>query len=156
MDEVERIDYPSVQIAETLRMLDSLSTIFAVLEGIALALAFVICWNMGLMNFAERLREYATLKVLGYHQREIRNLILSENLILTLLGTAAGIYPGVLLTFAIMRVCESETVRYTAYPDLRSVLIASAITFGFSFVLQLLQTRRVRSIDMVEALKSVE
>ena len=55
-----------------------------------------------------------------------------------------------------MRVCESETVRYTAYPDLRSVLIASAITFGFSFVLQLLQTRRVRSIDMVEALKSVE
>lgn len=156
MDEVERIDYPAKQIEETLKMLDSLSTIFGVLEGIALALAFVICWNMGLMNFAERLREYATLKVLGYHQREIRNLILSENLILTLLGVVSGVYPGVLLTFAIMRVCESETLRYTAYPDVRSVVLASVITFGFSFLLQLLQTRRVKSIDMVEALKSVE
>lgn len=51
---------------------------------IALLMAFVICYNMGLINFAERTREYATLKVLGYHQKEIRRLILRENTLITL------------------------------------------------------------------------
>ena len=112
MDEVDRIDDPQEQVQETLEMLDTLSTVFRVLEGIALALAFVICYNMGLMNFTERTREYATLKVLGYHQREIRRLILSENVILTALGILLGIRPGIGLTALILRVCESETQRY--------------------------------------------
>ena len=125
-------------------------------EGIALALAFVICYNMGLMNFTERTREYATLKVLGYHQREIRRLILSENIILTTLGMLLGILPGYQLTYAVMRVCESEMTRYTAWPETLTVVICCGISFGFSLLIQLLLTRNVKKIDMVEALKSVE
>ena len=156
MDEVERVDLPQEQIGETLKMLSMLSSVFLLLEGIALALAFVICYNMGLMNFTERTREYATLKVLGYHRREIRRLILSENLILTLAGTLLGIRPGILLTDLIMHACEPESASYAGTPAARSLVVASLVTVAFSVLIQLLLTRKVRGIDMVEALKSVE
>ena len=156
LDEVDSLDYPHQQIEDMLAMLDALSSVFMMLTGIALALAFVICYNMGLMNFVERLREYATLKVLGYHQKEIRNLILSENIIISVLGVLCGIFPGYLLTDIVMHSCEPEAAYYPGIPAVKSVILACVITFGFSILIQLLLTRKVRSIDMVEALKSVE
>lgn len=156
MDEVDSVDYPADQIQEMLWMLDTLSAVFSLLTGIALALAFVICYNMGLMNFVERTREYATLKVLGYHQKEIRKLILRENNLISTLGVLLGIAPGMILTDVILHSCEPESGYYPGAPTLQSVLIACAITFCFSYLLQLLLTRKVKKIDMVEALKSVE
>ena len=156
MDEVDQIDYPADQIVDMLEMLESLSSVFMLLTVIALALAFVICYNMGLMNFVERLREYATLKVLGYHQKEIRSLILLENAIIAFLGVALGIYPGILLTDVVLHSCEPESGFYPGVPAVKSIVIACIITYCFSIFIQLLLTRKVRSIDMVEALKSVE
>ena len=156
MDEVDSLDVPAKQIDEMLEMLDALQSVFAMLTGIALALAFVICDNMGLMNFVERTREYATLKVLGYHQKEIRRLILRENTIISLLGVLGGVYPGILLTDVIMHSCEPETGFYPGTPTLQSIVIACIVTYLFSGMLQRLLTRKVRTIDMVEALKSVE
>lgn len=156
MDEVDSLDYPPQQIEDMLKMLDALSSVFSLITVIALALAFVICYNMGLMNFVERLREYATLKVLGYHQREIRSLIISENVIISVLGVLCGVGPGILLTDVVMHSCEPETGFYPGVPTTQSILLACVITFCFSIFIQLLLTRKVRSIDMVEALKSVE
>ena len=156
MDEVDTLDYPADQIQEMLDMLDALSSVFSMITFIALALAFVICYNMGLMNFVERIREYATLKVLGYHQKEIRSLIINENLIISVLGVLCGIVPGYLLTDVVMHTCEPESAFYPGVPTVQSVVIACIITFCFSVFIQLLLTRKVRSIDMVEALKSVE
>ena len=155
MDEVDSVDYPADQIQDMLLMLDTLSSVFMLLTGIALALAFVICYNMGLMNFVERTREYATLKVLGYHQKEIRKLILRENNLISALGVLLGVAPGIILTDVILHSCEPESGYYPGAPALQSVLIACAITFCFSYLLQLLLTRKVKKIDMVEALKSV-
>ncbi len=156
MDEVDSLDNPQDQIADMLELLEALNSVFFMITCIALALAFVICYNMGLMNFVERLREYATLKVLGYHQKEIRSLILNENLIITILGVLCGIYPGYLLTNVVMHSCEPETAFYPGEPTLQSVVLACVITFFFSVFIQLILTRKVRKIDMVEALKSVE
>ena len=156
MDEVDDIDYPTQQIVDMLNMLESLSSVFMLLTIIALALAFVICYNMGLMNFVERLREYATLKVLGYHQKEIRNLILLENILIALCGVVLGVYPGILLTDVVLHSCEPESGFYPGVPAMSSILLACALTFCFSIFIQLLLTRKVRTIDMVEALKSVE
>lgn len=156
MDEVDTLDYPVVQIADMLDMLDALSSVFSMITIIALALAFVICYNMGLMNFVERLREYATLKVLGYHQKEIRSLIINENLLISVLGVLAGIVPGYFLTDVVMHSCEPEGAFYPGVPTVQSIIIACVVTFFFSIFIQLLLTRKVRSIDMVEALKSVE
>lgn len=156
MDEVDKIEYPAEQVDEMKRMLDTLSSVFSLLTGIALALAFVVCYNMGLMNFVERTREYATLKVLGYHQKEIRRLILRENNIITLIGVLMGILPGIMLIDAILHSCEPESGYYPGAPALSSIILACVITFCFSQLIQRLLVRKVRKIDMVEALKSVE
>ena len=156
MDEVDDVDTLLDQREEAFLYLNSVSMVFSILTVIALALAFVICYNMGLINFTERTREYATLKVLGYHQKEIRRLILSENLLITVLAIAASILPGMGFTDMILSLVESESMRYAVTVTPRSIGLASAVTFGFSIFIQLLLTRKVRSIDMVEALKSVE
>ena len=156
MDEVDRLERPVEQSEELTELMNMLSSIFVILMGIALALAFVICYNMGLMNFAERVREYATLKVLGYHQKEIRRLIVGENVLITIAGIVCSLQAGKGLTGLVLRVCASESVTYPSRPAVSSMLIACAITFSFSLFIQLFLTRKVRSIDMVEALKSVE
>lgn len=156
MDEVIDTDDIADQREEAFLYLNSVATVFSILTFIALALAFVICYNMGLINFAERTREYATLKVLGYHQREIRRLILSENLIITVLSIAVSIVPGAAFTDMILSLVESESMRYASTVTPVSVIASSAITFAFSIFIQLLLTRKVKGIDMVEALKSVE
>jgi len=156
MDEVTDIDYLLDQRKEAFLYLNSVSRVFSILTFIALALAFVICYNMGLINFAERTREYATLKVLGYHQKEIRRLILNENLLIAILAIAVSIVPGKAFTSMILAMVESESMRYAVMVTGKSVVIACATTFCFSIFIQLLLTRKVRRIDMVEALKSVE
>lgn len=156
MDEVDDIDFVTDMREEAFLYLNSVSMVFSILTVIALALAFVICYNMGLINFAERTREYATLKVLGYHQKEIRRLILGENLIITLVSIAISILPGMGFTNMILSLVESESMRYVSTVSVQSIVIASAVTFGFSIFIQLLLTRKVRAIVMVEALKSVE
>lgn len=156
MDEVEDIDRTSDLAEEALIFLHAVSTVFSILTVIALTLAFVICYNMGLINFAERTREYATLKVLGYRQREIRRLILMENVIITLAAIAISIVPGVAFTGAILALVESESMRYVSAVAPTSIAIGSLTTFGFSVCIQLLLARKVRAIVMVEALKSVE
>ena len=156
MDEVLDIDFLLDEREEAFIYLNSVSQVFSILTFIALALAFVICYNMGLINFAERTREYATLKVLGYHQKEIRRLILSENLIITILAIALSIIPGMEFTNMILSMVESESMRYAVMVTTQSIITSSVITFCFSIFIQLLLTRQVRAIDMVEALKSVE
>ncbi len=156
MDEVEGIDYITDQREEAFLYLNSVSQVFSILTFIALALAFVICYNMGLINFAERTREYATLKVLGYHQKEIRRLILGENLLITVLAIALSVLPGIGFTDMILSMVESESMRYASTVRTASILSSSVTTFGFSILIQLLLARKVRGIDMVEALKSVE
>lgn len=156
MDEVDRIDYTADQVDEALVSLNMVSSIFVLLMFIALALAFVICYNMGLINFAERTREYATLKVLGYHQREIRRLILHENTIITLLALVFSIVPGIGMTGLILTLCETDSIRYTSQVAAQSIALSCVITYVFSVFIQRLLVRKVRAIDMVEALKSVE
>lgn len=156
MDEVSKVDTIEAQTEKALISFNMVSSIFVLLMFIALAMAFVICYNMGLINFAERTREYATLKVLGYHQAEIRRLILHENNLIAVMALVLAVFPGLMLTDVILRVCETDSVRYVSQVPPEAVLIISAVTFAFSICIQLLLMRKVRSIVMVEALKSVE
>ena len=156
MDEVDRVRYLEDQFVDGMTLLDATATAFSILSGAALGLAFVICYNMGLMNFTERVRDYATLKVLGYHQREIRSLMLRESDLTAILGVLLGIVPGIALVGIILKTCEFESMVFVSYVSIRSVLMASVITYFFTLFVEWLLTRKVRGIDMVEALKSVE
>ena len=109
-----------------------------------------------MQDFSLTIDKKKALKVLGYHQKEIRNLIINENLIISILGVLGGIYPGYLLTDVVMHTCEPENGFYPGMPTVQSVVIACVITFCFSIFIQLMLTRKVKKIDMVEALKSVE
>ena len=156
MDEVKEIKDIEDQFLDGMTLLDATSAAFSILSGVALGLAFVICYNMGLMNFTERVRDYATLKVLGYHQKEIRSLMLRESDLTALLGVLLGIAPGVALVDVLLRICEFESMVFVSHVSVKSVLLASVITFVFTVFTEWLLTRKVRGIDMVEALKSVE
>ena len=156
MDGVESVKYPADQHKQTMRVLESATSAFSILSAVALGLAFVICYNMGQLNFTERIREYATLKVLGYHQREIRGLMFRENNLTALLGVGAGIPLGLLLVRIILKMCEFDQMVFVPYVSVKTVLLCSLATFVFTCLIQLLITRKVRRVDMVEALKSVE
>lgn len=156
LDELDELIDPQNQHADTLGILDSLSRIFMILSIVALGLAFVVLYNMGILNYMERYREYATLKVLGYHQKEIRRLMTSENNLLTLIGIILGLFPGWWLTGAIMRSCESDSMVFASTVEPGSFAVACVVTFVFSWMITRLLSRKVRYVDMVEALKSVE
>jgi len=156
MDEVTGLKYPAEQNKETNRFMESTSTAFTILSVVALGLAFVICYNMGLMNFTERVRDYATLKVLGYHQKEIKGLMMHESDLTAIIAVLFGIGPGIWLVDIILGMVEHDSMVFVADVSLWSILAASLITFFFSRFIEWLLTRKVPSIDMVEALKSVE
>ena len=155
-DDTEDVKELETQYTEGLTILDATATAFSIMSGAALGLSFVICYNMGLMNFTERIRDYATLKVLGYHQREIRSLMLRESSLTALLGTLIGIPPGIALVSIILRTCEFDSMVFVGHVTIFAVLLASVITFTFAVCVEWLLTHKVRGIDMVEALKSVE
>ena len=156
LDELDELLYPTEQGQDTLKILDSLSQIFGLMSAAALGLAFVVLYNMGLLNFMERSREYATLKVLGYHQKEIRRLITTENNLLTGLGILCALWPGRFLTGLVLKLAESDTMVFASTVELPSYVIACVVTYLFSWLITKLLTRKVKTIDMVEALKSVE
>lgn len=156
MGESSGLTYPPDEFRQTMSIMDSTKVAFTLLSFAALLLAFIICYNMGLMNFTERTRDYATLKVLGYHQREIRRLMVRENNYTTLIGLAVGIPPGIWLTHTILKMCEYDSMVFAANVTWVSLLASCLITYVFSAFIESLLTRKVRSIDMVEALKSVE
>ena len=156
LDELDEIIDPADQYQDTLRILDSLSQIFLLMSVAALGLAFVVLYNMGILNFTERMREYATLKVLGYHQKEIRHLMSAENNLLTLIGIVLSLWPGWWLTGAVMSSCESDSMVFASTVEIQSFVIACVVTYVFSWMITHLLTRKVKNIDMVEALKSVD
>lgn len=156
MDDVADLKYPSEQKRSTNRFMESTSVAFTILSVVALGLAFVISYNMGLMNFTERVRDYATLKVLGYHQKEIKAIMIHESDLTALIGVLLGIWPGIGLVDIILNMVEFDSMVFVANVSVRSMLAASAITLVFSRFIESLLTRKVPSIDMVEALKSVE
>lgn len=121
-----------------------------------MALAFVVLYNMEILNFIERTREFATLKVLGFHQKETRSLIVRENVLITIIGIAAGIVPGQWLTVLVMKVSEPDDMAFMPYVSILSIGIACAVTLAFSLLIQWVLTGKVKTINMVEALKSVE
>ena len=156
LGELESFSYPTEENEDTLQILNSMMGAFSLMSGAALGLAFVVLYNMGILNFTERTREYATLKVLGYHQKESRRLMRAENNLMTLLGVLLGIGPGWWLVGMVFRSCERDNMVFVYTVKGVSVLVACAATCAFSYLVSWFLTRKVRAIDMVEALKSVE
>ena len=122
----------------------------------AAALAFVVLMNLTNINITERLRELATLKVLGFYNREVSAYIYRENAILTVFGVLAGMVLGKFLHQWLILTVEVDMVMFYRVLDLSSYLWAAVLTVVFSLAVNLTARRKLRDLDMVEALKSVE
>ncbi len=130
---------------------------FAVVAMIIMgaSLAFVVLYNISILNFVERIRDLATLRVLGFHHREIRNLVLLENYFSMLLGMLAGIPIGRFISWVIASSLDErlDLLGNITWPD---VLLAAVMTLCFAWIINTVVARKMKQIDMLEALKSVE
>ncbi len=120
------------------------------------ALALVVFYNIGQLNFSDRLRELATLKVLGFNRREMKKLVLRENFIITVLGLPLGLLCGLPLLGLLLTYGLPNTVQFITHIEPLSWAYTVAGTLAFAFLVNLILGSRFKHINMVEALKSVE
>lgn len=120
------------------------------------ALAFVVLYNLTNVNISERMREIATIKVLGFYNNEVSAYIYRENIILTLFGILFGEFLGVLLHRFIMITVELDTMMFGRNIDLISYLISAMLTILFSLLVNWVMYYKLKGIKMVESLKSVD
>ena len=150
------ISYTSSLEAQLHRMLGALDTVIIVLIISAGMLAFVVLYNLNNVNITERQRELATLKVLGFYDTEVSAYVYRENVILTFIGVLAGAVFGIFLHRYIIRTVEVDAVMFGRNINPVSFLYCGLLTIGFSMIVNLFMHQKLKKIDMVESLKSVE
>lgn len=137
-------------------MLESLDIVIVVLIISAGLLAFVVLYNLNNINITERKRELATIKVLGFYDNEVSAYVYRENILLTLIGTIAGVLLGSLLHRYVIATVEIDNVMFTRIIENISFVYSALLTFGFSVFVNVVMYFKLKKIDMVESLKSVE
>ena len=137
-------------------MLGALDSVIAVLIISAGMLAFVVLYNLNNISITERQRELATLKVLGFYNNEVTMYVYRENILLTFLGALFGIVLGKILHRFIIVTVEIESVMFGRNIDLSSFVYAFLLTLLFSLLVNGAMYFKLKKIDMVESLKSVE
>lgn len=156
LDGIASVTYTDSRIENFNTMLDTLNKVVYVMILAAGALAFVVLYNLTNINIAERAREIATIKVLGFYNREVSEYIYRENIILTIVGGLVGLGLGVLLNSYVVQTVEIDIVMFGREIYLPSYLYAIGITFIFAIIVNVLMYFKMRKIDMVESLKSIE
>ena len=142
--------------AQVNSMLGNLNVIIVLMILAAGLLAFIVLYNLNNLNITERRRELATLKVLGFYPGELAAYVYRENVILTLFGTVLGIGLGFVLHWFVMQTVETETVMFGAEMRFTSYLFSVLLTVLFAVLVNALMYFRLKKIDMIESLKSVE
>ncbi len=154
-DFVSAVDFSGF-ISQFETMIKALDVIIAVIILAAGSLALVVLINLIQVNVAERIREIATLKVLGFNDHEVNSYIFKEVLLLSVIGGLAGLPLGVLEHHFIMNVINMEMMMFGMNISVRSFAFSFLITLVFTVLVSLLMHRRLANIEMVESLKSVE
>lgn len=119
-------------------------------------LTFVVMLNLTNINIGERMRELATLRVLGFYDKEMYDYIFRENNALSVIGAFVGLVFGKIMHLFVIRTCEVDMVMFVRSAKPLSYVYAFALTIAFSLIVNLLMRPKVRAIDMVESLKSAE
>lgn len=138
------------------RMIESLNNIILVLIFCAGMLAFIVLYNLTNINITERQRELATIKVLGFYDREVSAYIYRETSWLTILGCGAGLLLGILMHAYVITTVEIDVVMFGREIAPQSFLYSALLTLLFSVIVDLFMNRKLKRINMVESLKSVD
>lgn len=137
-------------------MLDGLLVVVAAIILCAGLLAFIVLYNLTNINISERIREIATLKVLGFYPNEAAHYVFRENLILTGAGAVFGLGLGVALHAFVMNAIKVDMMYFKPHISFLSFAVSIVITFVFAMIVNAIMRRRIDNIDMAGALKSIE
>ena len=137
-------------------MMLSLNYIIILVILCAGALAFIVLFNLSNINMTERVREIATIEVLGFYPRETGAYVFRESLILAVLGIIAGLPTGIVLHRFIMEQINVDMVSFNETIDPVSYIYAVVIVLCFTFIVDRIMRRKLKRINMAEALKSIE
>lgn len=137
-------------------MLESLDIVIVVLIISAGLLAFVVLYNLNNINITERKCELATIKVLGFYDKEVSAYVFRENVLLTIIGVVVGVVLGSMLHRFVIVTVEIDSVMFTRIIENISFVLSAVLTCLFSFLVNAVMYFKLKKIDMVESLKSVE
>ncbi len=144
------------EVGELNTVIKNLNFIVVVMIIAAAILAFIVIYNLNNINISERRRELATLKLLGFYDGELAQYVFRENVILTLLGTVLGVGLGIWLHQFVMVTVETDVYMFGRELEWSSVLIAAVLTIVFAMIVNSIMYFKLKKVDMIESLKSVE
>ena len=136
--------------------MESLNYVVVVLIVSAGLLAFAVLYNLSNVNISERIRELATIKVLGFYDKEVYSYVTRETILLTIIGIFLGLIGGYFLNYFIIGTCEIDMLRFSKIIHPISYLYAILITVAFTIIVNIFTYFALKKIDMIESLKSVE
>ena len=137
-------------------MMKSMNIIIYIVIGCAVALAFVVVYNLTNINISERVREIATVKVLGFQKKEYRSYVFRENIVMAVMGAAVGLLMGKWLHSFIMSKIVIDLITFDVRITWQSYLYSFALTILFTYGINVLMRGKLDSISMTESLKAVE
>ena len=154
-DEVSSILNITDMKSSFVEMMEMMNAMVYIMVIAAVLLGVVVLYNLGVLSFVEKTREVATLKVLGFRSSKIRNILQKQNIWLTVVGIAVGLYVGWLMLYVI---CTTVSDTLDMYPIISTPTYIYSIggTFCVSVAVNFMFSKKVRTIDMVDALKGVE
>ena len=155
-DEVTTVTFNTEQVDSYRKSLRSVNMVVVVLIVAAAALVFIVLYNLTNIQLIERTREIASLKVLGFDRREVAAYVFRETLLLVCLGALIGLGLGVMMEGFVVVTAEVDVVMFGRAIHAPSFAVAFALTIAFSLVVMATLLPKLRAIDMVESLKSVD
>ncbi|MBQ3888929.1 MAG: ABC transporter permease, partial [Clostridia bacterium] len=148
--------YTGVIVDSFSNIVRALNIIIYILIAAAMALAVVVLYNLNNININERVKELATLKVLGFYDSEVSSYIYRENIILTFFGVVLGLLAGVPFDMLVIRVIDIDALTFKTDIGWLGFVLACAVTLFFALVVNIKMHFNLKKISMVESLKSVE
>ena len=119
-------------------------------------LSLIVLYNLSSINIHERIKEIATIKVLGFNDKEVATYIFRENILLGVFGTIFGLLGGIGLHRIVILVGEVDLIRFGRDAGIMAFVWATVLSMGFTMLVNLILMRNLRKVDMVESLKSIE
>ncbi|WP_195267057.1 FtsX-like permease family protein [Eubacterium sp. 1001713B170207_170306_E7] len=152
-----------LSVSSTAELKESFSSAFSLVNsvvylitGMAAGLAFIVLFSLSSTNISERTRELASMKVLGFYDKEVHLYVNKETLLLTLIGILMGLPVGRALGGSLTYVLNMPSVHFAVYVEPISYVFTALISFSFALIVNLITNRTLDHIDMIDSLKSVE
>ncbi len=155
-NEINAVAYISDTVDTLDEVIGVLSIVVLIFIIAAAVLAYIVLYNLNNINISERQRELATIKVLGFHDKEVSAYIYRENVILTIFGIALGLVLGIFVHQLLITYCSVDTVMFVQELTWPSYLVAGMLTALFAIIVNVRMRKKINNIDMVESLKAIE